>query len=108
MARNRKGILKFSPLQGNTAKQKLAAEQFQDLDSIVYYSEGKVHRKSSAVLKIMNDLGGWGILLNIFWLIPRFVRDFFYDIIARNRYKWFGKKESGRMPTREERTHFLD
>jgi predicted DCC family thiol-disulfide oxidoreductase YuxK len=108
LARNQKGILRFSPLQGNTAKQKLEAATFQNLDSIVYCREGKIYRKSSAILKIMNDLGGWGKLLVIFWIIPSFIRDFVYDIVAKNRYKWFGKKESCRMPTREERAYFLD
>jgi predicted DCC family thiol-disulfide oxidoreductase YuxK len=108
LARNHKGVLRFSPLQGNTAKQKLEAAAFQNLDSIVYWREGKIYRKSSAILKIMNDLGGWGKLLVIFWIIPRFIRNFLYDVVAKNRYKWFGKKESCRMPTKEERAYFLD
>lgn len=57
---------------------------------------------------IANDLGGIYKLAMIFWIVPKIIRDGIYSWVARNRYKWFGKKESCRLPTAEERELFLD
>lgn len=78
------------------------------VDSIILYEPGVSYEiKSSAALIIMNDFGGLWFLTKIFWIFPVGFRDAVYDIIAKNRYKWFGKKESCMMPTPEIKAKFL-
>lgn len=78
------------------------------VDSIILYEPGVSYEiKSSAALIIMNDFGGLWFLTKIFWVFPVGFRDAVYDIIAKNRYKWFGKKESCMMPTPEIKAKFL-
>lgn len=79
----------------------------EDFDSIVLVKNGKIYQKSSAALQIARGLNGLWPLFFGFWIIPSFVRDVFYDILARNRYRWFGRQESCRMPTPELKTRFL-
>ncbi|MBT8344195.1 MAG: DUF393 domain-containing protein [Sulfurovum sp.] len=69
-----------------------------DIDSIVFYENGTLYYKSTAILKILRSLGGIWIFTNLFYLIPRVIRDYIYDFIAKYRYKIFGKMESCRMP----------
>lgn len=64
--------------------------------------------KSTAAIKIMNDLGGFWSVTKIFWIFPEGFRNWVYDIIARNRYKWFGKEDNCRIPTSELKAKFLD
>jgi predicted DCC family thiol-disulfide oxidoreductase YuxK len=108
IARNTKGNLKFSSLQGSTAERLLPMEMVKDLSSIVYYRKGRSYTKSTAVLFILNDMAWYGFAALPFLLVPRFLRDGVYNWVARNRYRWFGKRESCRIPTPEERIRFLD
>ena len=94
----------YSSLQGEFAKT-LPLEP--DIDSIIFYEEGKLYYKSTAILKIVRSLGGVWILTTVFYLIPRVVRDFIYDVIAKYRYKIFGKRETCRMPKENEQDLFL-
>lgn len=77
------------------------------LDSLIYLHKDKVYYKSRGALEIARNLGGLWPLLYGLVIIPAFIRDPIYDWIARNRYKWFGKKETCRLPTPEERMKFL-
>jgi len=79
-----------------------------DMDSIIYDEDGIIYYKSTAILKILQALGGLWIMTSIFYLIPRALRDLIYDIIAKYRYRIFGKMESCRMPKKEERDLFID
>jgi len=108
MARNTKGNLMFSSLQGNTAKRLLTDAMVKDLSSIVYYRNGKCFVKSTAVLLIMRDMAWYGVLCLPFLIVPTLVRDTIYDWVARNRYRWFGKRDACRIPSPEERSRFLD
>ena len=65
-----------------------------DFDSVVYIRSDKYFLKSSAILHILKDLGGIWKLFFIFIIIPNFVRDFIYKIIAKTRYKIFGRHDS--------------
>lgn len=79
-----------------------------DVDSLLLIENGKAFTKSSAALRIAKKLDGLWHLLFLLILIPRPIRDFFYDYFASNRYKWFGKKEeSCALPTPEVRERFL-
>ena len=107
---DKKGIFKFASLQSDYAKTVLSDTPInpEDLESIVYYNEGVVKQKSNAALAVVLKLGLPYSLLYVFKLIPRFLRNYLYDIVARNRYKWFGKKETCRLPTEAEQSRFLD
>ena len=105
--RNAKGRLLFSPLQGRTAKELLASEAATGLDTVVFLHRNKTYVKSSAALRILAQLGGFWRVAGILLAVPGFLRDIVYDFIARNRYRWFGKKESCRLPSPEERNWFL-
>lgn len=77
------------------------------VDSIILVDGENCYVKSSAALRIAKDLSGGYPLLYGFLILPRFIRDAVYDYIARNRYKWFGKKESCMIPTPELKSKFL-
>lgn len=108
--RDKKHILKFASLQSGLAQSILpedAAFKADDLNTIIYYRQGKVYFRSSAVIKIVSDLGGIYTLTGIFFIIPSFIRNNVYNWIAQNRYRWFGKKDRCRLPEPEERSQFL-
>ena len=98
--------IKFAALQGDTA----AALHIKDLnvDSIVYFDRGTLLVKSDAVLAIFKELGGWYRYFYFLGIFPKFLRDFFYDIVARNRYAVFGKRAACRLPSADERQRFLN
>ncbi len=108
--KDRKKKLKFTTLQGATAKQLLPKYHINptSLSSVILIDNGKVYTQSSAAIRICKYLdGGWKLFYGLI-IIPKFIRDFFYNIIARNRYKWFGKKERCMVPTPELKERFLD
>jgi predicted DCC family thiol-disulfide oxidoreductase YuxK len=108
--RDRKKKLRFSPLQGETANKLLREFDINpnNLRSVIFIDNGKIYTQSSAALRICRYLnGGWKLFYSLI-IIPKFIRDFFYNIIARNRYRWFGKKESCMVPTPELKERFLD
>jgi predicted DCC family thiol-disulfide oxidoreductase YuxK len=99
--------LRFTPLQGETGKEKLCQSDLNQIDTIIFLTNDKTFYKSDAVLEILMSIGGiWKIVL-VFKIIPKFLRDYIYDFIASSRYKWFGKKESCRIPTTEELNKIL-
>jgi len=107
--RDKKKKLRFTPLQGETAKRLLPRYHINptSLSSVVFIDNEKAYTQSSAALRICKHLdGGWKLLYGLI-IVPKFIRDFFYNIIARNRYKWFGKKESCMMPPADWRERFL-
>lgn len=107
--RDPKKHFKFAALQSDFGQSKLKELGFnqEEFDSLVLLSNGKVYRKSSAALRIAKKLNGLWPLLYIFILIPPFIRHGIYDIIGKNRYKWFGKQDSCRMPTPELKQRFI-
>lgn len=105
---DRQNRLKFAPLQGETAQRLLGTQPDQEFATIVLLDAQGRHEKSAAALRICALLPGLWKLLQVFWLIPRPLRDGVYGWIARHRYAWFGKKESCRLPTPAERARFLD
>ena len=108
--RDTKKKLKFTPLQGVTAKRLLPQYHVNpgSLSSVILIDKEKVYTQSSAAIRICRYLnGGWRLCYGLM-IIPKFIRDFLYNIIARNRYKWFGKQETCRVPTPELKERFLD
>lgn len=107
LKRDRAGIFSFAPLQGDYAKE-MEPEASKNLNTMIYHASGQRYYRTGAILRILRDLGGIWYLAWVFWFIPFFMRDFFYGLIARNRYRIFGKKENCRIPTPEEKVRFLD
>ena len=98
-------LFQYTSLQGEYIKK---LDVPKGLESIVFYEDEKLYYKSTAILKILRSLGGVGVIANILIIIPRFMRDFIYDVIAKYRYDIFGKMESCRMPEAGELELFLD
>lgn len=108
--RDRKKKLRFTPLQGETAKRLLPEYTINptSLSSVILIDNGMAYTQSSAAIRICKHLnGGWKLFYGLI-IIPKFVRDFFYNIIARNRYKWFGKKDQCMIPPADWKERFLD
>lgn len=79
------------------------------IDSILLYTpEEGINYKSTAALKVGVSLGFPQNLMGVFFIVPTFIRNWVYDFIAKNRYKWYGKKESCMIPTKELKSRFLD
>jgi predicted DCC family thiol-disulfide oxidoreductase YuxK len=108
--RDQKNTYLFAPLQSKVGQQII--EQFQidtvKTDSILLYTNGKLYSKSTAALKVAATLGFPTNILSIFIVIPAFIRNWVYDFIAKNRYKWYGKKEACMIPTPELKSKFID
>ena len=108
--RDKKRQFRYTSLQGALGKQLLAERNIDPskIDSIILIEpDVAYYYKSSAALEISKGLSGMYPLMSIFLIIPSPIRDFVYDIIAKNRYKWFGKKESCMIPTKEQQELFL-
>jgi predicted DCC family thiol-disulfide oxidoreductase YuxK len=107
--RDPKGYYKFAPLQGETGRKLLKEFDLSEkLESIVYIEDDRFYKKSAAALNICKNLKGAWRLFVLFRILPTPFRDYFYDVIAKNRYKWFGKKDSCMIPSPEIRSRFLD
>ena len=112
LKRDKKDLFLFASLQSEEAKEVLLknnypVEKIEGLSNIIYLRKGRLEIKSKAVLLILWDLAGPYKIFSITLMIPTFLRDWIYDVIAKNRYRWFGKKESCRMPTPQEKEKFL-
>ncbi len=101
-------VLKFAPLQGETA-QRLLPEEQRDLNSIVFLNHGKAWRCSSAICRIFWKLPApWSFLGTLLWVIPKPIRDVGYKLVAKSRYRLFGKNETCRMPSPEDQGQMLE
>ena len=101
--------LVFCPLQSEKAQAILRAHQAQSLSlsTVALVADERLYLKSTAILKLMRYLGFPWNALQIFLIVPKGFRDFFYDIVAKNRYRWFGKELSCRLPNSTELDRFL-
>jgi predicted DCC family thiol-disulfide oxidoreductase YuxK len=97
----------FSALQGEFANEQFPQE-CKDLNTIIYFRNGKILRRSSAVLQILVDLGWPWVVVWPLLLIPAFLRDLFYRIIANSRHLISKKRATCRLPSPEEKDRFLD
>lgn len=100
---------KFNSLQSNIAQNFLKRKNLDlpKMDTIVLMMNEKVYFKSSAALQIAKKLNRFWKVVYILVIIPEPLRDLIYNFIARNRYKWFGRRESCRIPTEDESDRFL-
>ncbi len=89
---DKKDSIYFTRLSGKTANYILSNNKsLVDVDSIIFYLNGNIYIKSDAVIRISKSLGFPYNMMSIFKIFPRSMRDIFYDFVARNRYKFFGK-----------------
>jgi predicted DCC family thiol-disulfide oxidoreductase YuxK len=107
--RDKKGIFQFAALQSEIGQEILRKNGLNatTFDSIILINDKKVYQKSDAALEIARNLDGFWKIFYIFKIIPPFLRNSIYDLIAKNRYRFFGKSDTCRIPTPELRTRFL-
>lgn len=103
-------IFRFASLQSSFAQKILSKHNLplNDYNSFILYSDNKIYTRSKAALIIAKKLKGVVKMLYAFIIVPKFIRDGVYNIIAKNRYKWFGKKNECWLPTPELKNLFLD
>ena len=108
LARDTRHRFRFAPLQGDTAHQRLPPADVERLDTLILLTATGTYRRSAAVVRILWGMPGiWPLVGVVVWMIPWPLRDLGYRIISAHRLQWFGKKETCRIPTPEERERFL-
>jgi predicted DCC family thiol-disulfide oxidoreductase YuxK len=106
---DKKRRFRFAALQSAAGKQLLQHYGLptKDFESFILIENGKVYQRSAAGLKVYGKLSWYWRWTQVGWVAPRFLRDAVYNFIARNRYKWFGKREECMIPTADVRSRFL-
>jgi len=107
---DKKDVFRFSPLQSKVGQQIVNEHNIDTskIDSILLFSEKNgIRYKSTAALIIAKHLGFPRNFLVIFLIVPPFIRNWVYDYIAKNRYKWYGKRDACMVPTAELKNKFL-
>jgi predicted DCC family thiol-disulfide oxidoreductase YuxK len=109
IARDGEGRFHFAPLQGEAARRLIREAGGLDAagDSIVLIEGGQLFTRSSAALRIARRLSSLWPLAYALIVVPRPVRDWAYDAVARNRYRWFGTRDVCMAPTPELKARFL-
>ena len=101
----------FAAIQSQTGKKIIDSLKIDTskTDAVILYEPGVSYDiKSTAALKVIYDFGGIWKLTKLLWLLPESFRNQVYDYIAKNRYQWFGKKDSCMIPSKELKAKFLD
>ncbi|MDR9400492.1 MAG: thiol-disulfide oxidoreductase DCC family protein [Psychroflexus sp.] len=108
---DQKDRFRFASLQSEIG-QELTRERGIDtsqVDSIILIDPGNAYYiKSTAALEIAKRMDGLYPMLQLFLILPASVRDWGYDYIAKNRYKWFGKRDECKIPTPDEKAKFIE
>lgn len=104
-----KDYFRFAALQSDIGKKILADHGIlmPDLDTFILVENNKTYNRTTAALHIAKKLNGLWPVMYAFIIVPPFIRDIVYKIISKNRYKWWGEKESCMIPTPEVRAKFL-
>ena len=110
---DRRGVMRFAALQSEFGQAVVARHpELQGVDSVVYLDRSggreRVYVRSAAALRVASYLGGFWKLFLAFRVVPAPVRDLFYDLFARYRYRLFGKYDSCMLPPPEVRSRFLE
>ncbi len=106
---DKKGRLKFAPLQSETGKKLLADFNVsQTADTVVFIDNQKAYTYASAAIHISRYLNWPAKMMYAFIIIPSFISQPLYKWFAKNRYRWFGKKETCMIPTKEVSERFLE
>ena len=109
LKRDKENKFQFASLQSAYGQNLL--KQFNlppdNFNSFILYQDGKIYTKSTGALMMFSQLKGWK-WTKILKAVPRFIRDGVYNLVARKRYKWFGKKDECWLPTSDLKKRFLD
>lgn len=106
--RDPQGYFSFASLQSEVGQDLLEKYEIPaDTDSFVLIEDGRAYTKSSAALRVCKHLKGAWKAFRLFVIVPKSMRDAAYEIFAKNRYKWFGKKDSCMLPSKDIRKRFL-
>ncbi len=99
----------FASLQSEIGKRILSSNNLSrdDLKTFLLIEDERVYTKSTAALRVIKQLNGFISILYTFNVIPKFIRDSIYDLVAKNRYNWFGKKDECMIPTPQLKARFL-
>ena len=110
LKRDTQGRFRFASLQSEAGRRLMTGHGLDPdaLSSVVLIEDGRAYQESTAALRIARHLPGAWKLLRVLTIIPRPLRDAAYRLIARNRYRWFGKTETCWLPTPELRARFLE
>lgn len=102
-------MFRFVAMQSGKGRELLQQSGFapDDLQSFVLIENGRAFRKSTAALQLAKQLPWYWQWTQLFWIVPKRFRDGVYDLIAANRYKWFGRREQCMIPTPEIRSRFI-
>jgi predicted DCC family thiol-disulfide oxidoreductase YuxK len=108
--RDKAGLFQFAALQSDAGKALLQRHQLpvEQLDTVVLVMGNKAYTRSDAALQVLRQLGLPWSLAAAFSILPKGFRDYVYDYIAKNRYRWFGRQESCMMPTADLKRRFLN
>ena len=104
------GIFKFASLQSEKGQEilKLYGLPEDQINFIIFIREGKLYKRSTAVLLVLKDLGGiWKLFYSLI-IVPPFIRDFLYNLIAKRRYHLFGKRSVCMVPSTDIKDRFLE
>jgi predicted DCC family thiol-disulfide oxidoreductase YuxK len=106
--RDHKNALLFASLQSTAGIEMMQHFQLSnDITTVIFVDNGVLYKKSTAALHIVKHLKGIWPLAFAFIVVPTFIRDAVYDFIAKNRYRWFGKKEECMVPTLALKSRFI-
>ncbi len=109
MKRDKKCQFKFASLQGEAAKLYLKETRYlTEINTIVYFNNGQLDDRASAVLHFLDDLGGFWKISKILMMLPISLQNFIYNKISKNRYKLFKKRDTCRLPNADERDRLLN
>jgi len=110
LKRDKKGYFSFASLQSETGKQLIGSYGFDvaNGETIILIENNQLYTRTTAALRIARKLSGVWPILFLFIVVPKFIRDGVYNFIARNRYKWFGQRDTCALPLPGWKERFLE
>ena len=107
--RDPSGVYSFAPVQSEFAQQLMSEHGIEEVgwNTFILIKNGRCHTRTDAALEIAKDLTGFWYLCGAFRIVPGPLRDFFYRMLAKNRYRLFGRRENCMVPTPEIRSRFI-
>lgn len=105
---DKNAYFKFAPLQSEIASRLVTDKNLSRANTFLLLEQGKLYKRSTAALRVCLHLNGaWKLLYGLI-IVPGFIRDALYDIVAKNRTRWFGKKDACMIPSDNLRSRFLN
>ena len=108
--KNKSENIHFAALQSSFGKEQIkkAGLPTNELKSLIFIENNQIYTRSTGALKLARHLDSLWKIAYIFIIIPKPIRDFFYNLFAKNRYKWFGEKDACMIPSKEVRSRFIE